>query len=83
MKITIHPHARDRMIQRGAVDKEVEDTILLGEKFEAKFGREGFRHNFSFEGYWGENYYNVKQLEVFAVFENDGYTVITIITKYF
>jgi hypothetical protein len=83
MKITIHPHARKRMVQRGAADKEVEDTILLGEKFEAKFGRKGFRHNFSFESNWGGKYYLVKQLEVFAVFENDGYTVITIITKYF
>jgi hypothetical protein len=71
------------MDQRGVTEKEIKETILSGEKFEAKFGRKGYRHNFVYEKEWRGKYYNVKQLEVFAVFENEGYTVITVLARYF
>jgi hypothetical protein len=49
MEIVIHPHAKERMEERGATEAEVRATIAEGEKFPAKFGRAGFKHNFTFE----------------------------------
>jgi len=38
------------MTERGATEAEVIATVENGERFEAKFGRTGFRRNFSFDG---------------------------------
>jgi ABC-type proline/glycine betaine transport system substrate-binding protein len=83
MIIKIHPHARTRMQERGASEDEVIETIKTGEKFPAKFGRIGFRRNFNFEGMWRGKKYNTKQVEAYAVKENDDFVVITVIVKYF
>ena len=61
MAITIHPHAKERMQERGATEKEVIKTVEQGEKFPAKFGRTGFRHNFLFEGRWRGKKYNTNR----------------------
>jgi hypothetical protein len=50
MKVDIHPHARQRLSERGATEAEVIATVGGGEQFPAKFGRIGFRRNFSFDG---------------------------------
>lgn len=83
MDIVIHPHARDRMWERGASESEVIATIEQGERFPAKFGRTGFRYTFSFNGIWSGKTYPKKQVEVFAVDETDKWIVVTIIVKYF
>jgi hypothetical protein len=83
MKITIHPHALQRMKERGALEHEIHDTVNHGERFPAKLGRSGFRKNFSFNGMLLNKKYSMKQIEVFAVHENDGWTVITVIVKYY
>ena len=51
--------------------------------FPAKFNRTGFRHNFDFNGYWNNKYYQYKQIEAYAVKEDEDWLVITIIVKYF
>jgi len=38
MAVRFHPHAQERMIQRGATEKDVVDTVAKGERFKAKFG---------------------------------------------
>jgi hypothetical protein len=83
MAVRFHPHALERMAQRGATEKEVADTIETGERFEAKFGRAGFRRNFLFEKQWQNRYYKSKQVQVYAVRVNDDWLVITVITRYF
>jgi hypothetical protein len=50
VKVNIHPHARERMRERGATEEEIRKTVEEGEKFTANFGRTGFRRNFNFEG---------------------------------
>ena len=50
MKVDIHPHARERLAERGATEAEVMATVEGGEQFPAKFGRAGFRRNFAFNG---------------------------------
>ena len=49
MPIKFHPHALERMEERNATENEVIATIEEGEEFPAKFGRAGFRRNFSFD----------------------------------
>ncbi|MBU0559153.1 MAG: hypothetical protein ABIJ40_14825 [Bacteroidota bacterium] len=83
MKIKIHPHAKQRMIERGAKEEEVIKTIGEGEKFPAKFGRVGFRRNFIFNNVWRNEKYNSKQLEVYGVEEGNEFIVITVLVKYF
>ena len=83
MKIDFHPHALDRIFERGTSREEVEKTIEGGEQFPAKFGRTGFRRNFTFDNQWRGKHYNTKQVEVYAVQENESWVVITVITRFF
>jgi hypothetical protein len=83
MAVRFHPHAQERMAQRGATEREVIVTVEAGERFEAKFGRNGFRRNFAFEKQWRDKYYKTKQIEVYAVREDDDWLVISAITRYF
>ena len=41
MGIIFHPHARERMSERGATEQEVVATVEAGEMFPAKYGRKG------------------------------------------
>ena len=43
--VRIHPHAAERMTERGATEAEVIATVCDGERFPAKFGRTGFRRS--------------------------------------
>ena len=58
-------------------------TVHEGETFQAKFGRTGFRRNFPFDGTWRGKRYATKQVEVYAVREDDGWLVITLVARYF
>ena len=83
MKIKIHPHAKERMQNRGTSENEVIKTVEQGEEFPAKFGRIGFRCNFVFEGMWRGKKYKTKQVEVYAIKEAQDLIVITVLVKYF
>lgn len=78
----IHPHCRERMAERGATEAEIISTVQQGEQFPAKFGRTGFRRNFSYGQEWRGRVYRTKQLEVIAVEEN-GWLALTVIVRYF
>lgn len=80
--VRLHPHAVTRMAERGATEAEVIATVLDGERFAAKFGRVGFRRDFSFDGEWLGRYYATKQVEAYAV-QARGWLVITVIVRYF
>jgi hypothetical protein len=82
MKVRLHPHARDRLQERGATEEEVIATIERGERFAAKHGRTGFRCNFPFDSEWKTKRYSTKQVEAYAV-EEDGWLVITAIVRFF
>ena len=83
MAIKIHPHARERMKERGATEEEVTSTIRDGEKFSAKFGRAGFRRNFTCDALWKGKRHKTKQIEVFGVKERDDFIVVTVLVKYY
>jgi hypothetical protein len=69
MIIRFHPHALERIEERGTMEDEARAAMESGERFPAKFGRNGFRRNFSFNGLWRGRYYQTKQVEVYAVEE--------------
>lgn len=83
MNVRLHPHAEDRLLERGALEAEVVATVLTGETFPAKFGRTGFRRNFSYGATWRGRHYETKQIEAYAVWENESWLVISIVTKFF
>ncbi len=83
MAVKIHPHARERMAERGATEDEVRTTISKGERFPAKLGRAGFRHNFSFESNRNGKFFRTKQIEAYGVDEGKDFIVITIVVRYF
>jgi len=83
VKLTFHQHAGERLAERGATEAEVVATVTGGEQFPAKFGRTGFRRNFTFQKHWHGRFYTTKQVTVFAVPEEGGWLVITVIVRYF
>ncbi len=83
MDVRFHPHARQRLVERGATEIEVSSTIHSGERFEAKYGRVGFRRNFVFERQWRGAFDATKQIEAYAAHEDPDWLVITVIVRYF
>ena len=69
MAVRFHPHALERLRERGVTEDEAAATVLDGEQFPAKFGRTGFRRNFPFTAEWHGRRYGTKQVEVYAVQE--------------
>lgn len=83
MTVRFHPHAKQRMTERGATEAEVLAALQQGEQFEAKYGRTGFRRNFTFERQWRGRFYRAKQVEAYAVREDQDWLVISVIVRYF
>lgn len=81
--VRLHPHAQVRLAERGVTEDEVIATVESGESFPAKHGRTGFRRNFRFDETWQGQHYGTKQVEAYAVNEEDAWPVITVIAKYF
>jgi hypothetical protein len=81
--IELHPHARERSLERGATEEEIVATVSGGEQVPAKFGRMIFRRNFAFQGVWRGRKYATKQVEAIAVDEGNRWLVITVLAKYF
>ena len=82
MTVRLHPHARERLSERGATEEEVRRTVESGEQFPAKFGRSGFRKSFRFESTWQGRFYDTKEVEAIAVREHEDWLVITVVTSY-
>jgi hypothetical protein len=83
VSINLHPHARERLDERGATEAEVISTVEAGETFPAKFGRTGFRRNFPFGQTWKGKVYATKQVEVYAIKEREDWLAITVVTRFF
>lgn len=83
MKIELHPHARERAKERGTTEDEVIDTVLHGEQFPAKHNRLGFRKTTIYNKEWQGKKFYAKQIECFAVHEDDTWVVISVLVKYF
>jgi hypothetical protein len=56
----LHQHVVTRMLERGATEGEVATTLRDGERFPAKFGRQGFRHHIHLDDVWRGRRYQTK-----------------------
>jgi hypothetical protein len=80
--VRLHPHARERMLERGATEDEVVATVEGGESSPGRYGRTSFRRNFAYGVQWRGRVYANKQIEALAV-EEDGWLVITVIVRFY
>jgi len=74
--VRLHRPARKRMEERGATEEEVRATVEQGEPFPARFERTGFQRNFRFDQHRHGQYYQTKQIQVYAVQEGPDWLVI-------
>jgi len=81
--IIIHPHALQRMEERGASKEEVGLTIEMGLVSPARFGRQKYGMTFSFGNYWRGELYEYKHIEAYCVIDGDDIIVVTVVVKYF
>jgi hypothetical protein len=66
MKIEIHPHARQRMRERGATVAHVREAVMKGTPSPAKYGRSIFTRTFPFGKTWNGKRYARQKIEAFA-----------------
>jgi hypothetical protein len=83
MAIIIHPHAVQRMEERGATREDVLRTIEMGRISSARFGRRRYGRTFPFSDYWRGQFYEHKHVEVYCVDEGEDIIVVTVVVKYF
>ncbi len=83
MTIKIHPHAAQRMRERGATAAQVRQTVVQGTSSAAKFGRTKFSRVFAFGKKWNGKHYARQEIEAFAATIPEGWLVVTVIVKYF
>ena len=83
MSVRFHPHALERLSERGATKEDVVATIRSGEQFPARFGRTGFRKSFRYDAAWQGRIFATKEIEAIAVREDEGWLVLTVLTRYY
>ena len=83
MIVRLHPHALERLSERGATEADVVATVQSGGQFPAKFGRTGFWKSFRYDATWQGRFYATKEVEAIAVREGEGWLVLTVVTRYY
>jgi len=83
LTVRLHPHARSRLVERGATEAEAIATVENGTTFAVKFGRTGFRRTFPFNDLWRGKRYSMKKIEAIAVRDGEDWLIITVIVKFF
>jgi len=81
--VEFSPHAREKMLDRGASEAEVEIAIRTGNPEPARRERLMFRKNFAFNRQWRGNSYAVKQVAPIVAEESDRLVVVTVFAHYF
>jgi hypothetical protein len=83
MIVRLHPHAVQRLAERGATRDEVVYTVKHGTASPAKFGRTQFTHVFAYNRRWRGTIYRSKRVEAFAAeVKKDEWLVITVVVKF-
>jgi len=83
MRIIISNHAKIKMADRGAIEKEVIKAIKEGSSEPAKEGRLLFRKNFAFNGTWRGKKYKTKQVAPVTTYKDKEIIVVTVYVYYF
>ena len=77
-----HPHALNRMRERGVLRREVRQAIISAQPKPGPFGRTHFQKVFAIKGKWIKTRYHKKQIDAYATNENDRWLVISVNVKY-
>lgn len=84
MSVRFHPHALQRLRERGATRAEVVYPVERGRNSPAKFGRTRFTLTFAFNRKSLDRIYRFKRVETFATrIGTDNWLVITVIVNIF
>jgi hypothetical protein len=78
MQIQIEPHTLQRANERGASEKEIEETLLSGNSISAKNNRLGKTKVFTFNSERNDKFYKQKKVEVYYVIEHQTIFTITV-----
>jgi hypothetical protein len=81
--IRLTHHAKMQAIERGATEEEIQLAILQGSREPVQKGRMLCRYNTNYANYWGEKYYQVKQVAPVIKEESEEIVLITVYTFYF
>lgn len=76
-------HARQRMRERGAIEEDVLQAILHGEREPAQRGLMQYRLNLEFHKRWAGRYYGVKQVVAIVAEEAQRMVIVTVYAFYF
>lgn len=82
-RVIISRHAADQMVQRGASDEEVRETVGTGQPELAKNGRIARRKTFAHGREWRGRWYDSKQVLCIVAEERDALVVVTVLVFYF
>ena len=84
MRVRLHPHAAQRLRERGATATEAKRTVRTGSRSPAKFGRTEFVARFPFGKMWLGKKYATKQVHAIAAPQGpDDWLIVTVIVKFF
>ena len=72
MNVRLHPHARQRIKERGATTAEVITAVRHRRMSPAKFGRTRFVQRFPFGRFWKRRRYAFKEIEAIAAPQAKG-----------
>ena len=81
--VIIDAHAKQRMLERGATEQEVFETVEKGMNFPARKERTAYCMNFSFGKEWRGEIYPIKHLKVIVAEDSDEFVVVTVYVFYF
>ncbi|MDI6769597.1 MAG: DUF4258 domain-containing protein [Anaerolineales bacterium] len=81
--VVFSSHSREKMLDRGATESEVEMAIRTGSSEPAQRNRLMFRKNFSYGQSWRGKHYAIKQVAPVVVEEAERFIVVTVFVFYF
>ena len=82
MSLKIIEHARERMYERGATEKEIKKVLRSGKSAKAKADRKAKEALFPFNNYWQGKFYEQKKIKTVYVEEKNNLVVITVYVYY-
>lgn len=81
--VVFSSHAREKLLDRGASESEVEAAIRSGSSEPARKGRLMFRKNSAYDKLWRGKHYATKQVAPIVAEESGHLIVITVFVYYY
>ena len=82
MEITLIDHARERLLERGATEEEVRQTVRSGTPAPAGAGRQAKERVFPYNATWQGRHFAQKMVRAIYVEERNRLVVLTLYVYY-